>query len=129
MHRSISFYDEVFGAFDVEREVTTTEWTQYGRPGETGKICLTIPFDKRLVSGGNGAMLAFKADDYKAVETFHSAALQFGGPDEDAPGIHKDTHYVAYVRGPNETNSVHLRHNTSIDRDSSPILENQFACS
>ncbi|MEL7110910.1 MAG: VOC family protein [Pseudomonadota bacterium] len=100
MERSITFYDAVFGALGATRESTTAEWTQYGRSGDQAKVCLTVPYDKNRASGGNGAMLAFKADSYDAVDKFHSFALDLGGTDEGAPGIRDGTHYVAYIRDP-----------------------------
>ena len=100
MDRSIKFYDSVFRALGAVREVTTAAWTQYGRAGDQAKVCLTIPFDLGRASGGNGAMLAFKADDYEAVDEFHLAAMKHGGSDEGAPGVREGTHYVAYVRDP-----------------------------
>lgn len=100
MERSIVFYDSVLGALGAKRELSTPEWTQYGRDGERAKVCLTIPFNKGEPSGGNGPMLAFQAADYEAVDKFHSTALQLGGSNEGAPGIREDTHYVAYVRDP-----------------------------
>lgn len=100
MDRSIAFYDAVFAAVGAVRQVTTPNWTQYGRPGDRAKVCLTTPFDGERATNGNGAMLAFEVDDYAAVEAFHFAALRFGGSDEGAPGIREDTHYVAYARDP-----------------------------
>lgn len=100
MDRSIAFYDAVFGVLGAAREVTTPNWTQYGRPDERGKVCLTFPFAGGSPSGGNGAMLAFSADSYAAVDQFHTEALARGGSDEGLPGVREGTHYVAYVRDP-----------------------------
>ncbi|MGH1422868.1 MAG: VOC family protein [Hyphomonas sp.] len=100
MARSIAFYDSVLGALGAKRELSTPEWTQYGRGGERAKVCITFPYDKREPSGGNGPMLAFQAGDYQAVDKFHSEALRLGGSDEGAPGIREGTHYVAYIRDP-----------------------------
>ena len=100
MDRSIAFYDAVLGALGAAREVTTPNWTRYGRAGERAKICLATPFDKQRATFGNGAMWAFEAKDHAAVDAFHAAALALGGSDEGAPGIREGTHYVAYVRDP-----------------------------
>jgi catechol 2,3-dioxygenase-like lactoylglutathione lyase family enzyme len=100
MDRSIAFYDAAFGALGGVREFTSPTWTRYGRPGERSKVCLTVPFDGRPATFGNGTMLAFEAPDYAAVDAFYTAALAQGGTDEGAPGIREDTHYVAYARDP-----------------------------
>jgi catechol 2,3-dioxygenase-like lactoylglutathione lyase family enzyme len=98
MDRSIAFYDAVLGALGGVREVTTPNWTRYGRGGERAKVCLATPFDKQRATFGNGTMLAFEARDQAAVDAFHAAALAQGGSSEGAPGIREGTHYVAYVR-------------------------------
>ena len=100
MDRSIAFYDATLGALGAVREMTSTSWTRYGRPGERAKVCLTPPFDRQPATFGNGTMLAFQAPDHAAVDAFHAAALAKGGSDEGAPGIREGTHYVAYVRDP-----------------------------
>lgn len=100
MDRSIGFYDAVFGAIGAVREVTSPDWTRYGRAGERPKICLTTPYDGRTATHGNGTMLALEAADYAAVDAFHAAALRLGGTDEGLPGIREGTHYVAYARDP-----------------------------
>lgn len=100
MDRSIAFYDATLGALGAVREMTSTSWTRYGRPGERAKVCLTPPFDCQPATFGNGTMLAFQASDHAAVDAFHAAALAKGGSDEGAPGIREGTHYVAYVRDP-----------------------------
>ena len=100
MDRSIAFYDAVFGALGATRELTTPEWTRYGRARERAKVCLATPFDRQRATFGNGAMLAFEAPDHAAVDAFHAAALAQGGSDEGAPGVREGTHYAAYVRDP-----------------------------
>src|SRR5262245_45754684 len=100
MDRSIAFYDAVLGVLGAAREVTTANWTRYGRAGERAKVCLATPFDKQRATFGNGAMCAFEAKDHAAVDAFHATALALGGSDEGAPGIREGTHYVAYVRDP-----------------------------
>jgi catechol 2,3-dioxygenase-like lactoylglutathione lyase family enzyme len=100
MDRSIAFYDAVFGALGAAREITTANWTRYGRAGERAKVCLATPFDRERATFGNGAMLAFQAPDDAAVDAFHAAALALGGTDEGAPGIREGTAYAAYARDP-----------------------------
>jgi catechol 2,3-dioxygenase-like lactoylglutathione lyase family enzyme len=100
MDRSIKFYDAVFGALGGARELTTANWTRYGRAGERAKVCLATPFNRERATFGNGTMLAFETKDHAAVDAFHAAALAHGGTDEGAPGLREGTHYVAYARDP-----------------------------
>jgi catechol 2,3-dioxygenase-like lactoylglutathione lyase family enzyme len=100
MDRAIAFYDPVFAAIGGKREITSPEWTSYGRDGERAKFVLTQPYNRERATSGNGAMLAFRAESRAAVDAFHAAALANGGSDEGRPGVREETTYAAYVRDP-----------------------------
>jgi catechol 2,3-dioxygenase-like lactoylglutathione lyase family enzyme len=103
MDRAIAFYDAVFAPLGAVRETTSPTWTGYARPGERGKFFLTRPFDRAEASAGNGAMLAFLAEDRGAIDAFHAAALAHGGCCEGPPGVREGMNpvfYAAYVRDP-----------------------------
>ncbi len=61
------------------------------------------PFDGRPACAGNGAMVAFEANDQSQVQDLHAAALAAGGSDEGKPGF-RETYgprfYVGYLRDP-----------------------------
>lgn len=113
LERAIRFYDPVMQALGQQRCDTTGEpdqwqgWTGWGRYEQQGVIQLALwickPFDGRPATAGNGAMVAFKADSWRAVREFHAAALQYGGSDAGAPGLrlqYNPDFYAAYVRDP-----------------------------
>ena len=103
MARSIAFYDAVFAPLGGVRDVTSDTWTGYTRAGDRAKFFLTRPFNRAQATGGNGAMLAFLAEDRAAVDTFHAEALRTGGADEGPPGVREGMNpvfYAAYVRDP-----------------------------
>ncbi len=60
-------------------------------------------FDGQPASAGNGAMIAFEADNQQQVRRLYAAALAAGGLDEGAPGF-RDAYgprfYVCYLRDP-----------------------------
>ncbi|MEX0281956.1 MAG: VOC family protein [Arenibacterium sp.] len=61
------------------------------------------PFDGRPASSGNGAMVAFEAQNQQQVRDLHAAALAAGGADEGQPGFRADygaRFYVGYLRDP-----------------------------
>jgi catechol 2,3-dioxygenase-like lactoylglutathione lyase family enzyme len=61
------------------------------------------PFDGRPASAGNGAMIAFEAQNQSQVRALFAAALAAGGFDEGAPGFRASygSHfYVCYFRDP-----------------------------
>ena len=103
MARSIAFYDAVFAPLGAVRETTSETWTGYRRAGDRGWFFLTRPFNRETATNGNGAMLAFLADNRASVDAFHAAALSHGGVCDGAPGVRKGMDpifYAAYVRDP-----------------------------
>ncbi len=60
-------------------------------------------FDGRPASAGNGAMIAFEAQNQEQVRGLHAAALDAGGMDEGRPGFraaYGPQFYVGYLRDP-----------------------------
>jgi catechol 2,3-dioxygenase-like lactoylglutathione lyase family enzyme len=103
MTRSIAFYDAVFAPLGAPRESTSETWTGYHRAGDRTRFFLTRPFDRAAATNGNGAMLAFLAQDRAAVDAFYAAALAQGGTCEGPPGVRPGmdpVFYAAYVRDP-----------------------------
>jgi len=55
----------------------------------------------------HGAHVALSAENRRAVDAFHLAALAAGGKDNGAPGVREDyspTYYAAFVRDPDGNN-------------------------
>ncbi len=62
---------------------------------------VTLPFDGKPATIGNGSMPAFDAPSRAAVDAFYRAALAQGGSDEGAPGLrYRPNFYACYVRDP-----------------------------
>lgn len=59
---------------------------------------MTLPFDKRPASVGNGCMVALQAGSREQVDRVHARALGLGGSDEGAPGQRMEGFYAAYFR-------------------------------
>ena len=82
---ALPFYDAVLGAVGYARGPVDGGWAFYGRDGAPG-IGICKPFDGQAARGGNGIMIAFKADSQEQVTAAYQAALANGGVDEGAPG-------------------------------------------
>jgi catechol 2,3-dioxygenase-like lactoylglutathione lyase family enzyme len=110
--RAARFYDAALAPLGMVRRATEASEVGYGHPGDRrSRIWVTLPFDGRPASVGNGSMPAFVAPSQQAVQDFHKAALAAGGTDEGAPGLrpHGPAFYAAYVRDPdgNKLSAVH----------------------
>ena len=104
------FYAAALGALGMKRCVTgdpawdrtSAGWGTYEDDGRRElAFWIGTPFDGRPATIGNGAMVAFSAASWKAVDDFHAAALANGGTCDGPPGIRPHygaDFYAAYVR-------------------------------
>jgi len=110
--RSIHFYDAVMPTLGHRRCEPTDEsgwdniagWGTYENGGlQELALWVSVPFDGKPATSGNGTMIAFAASTRTQVDSFHQAAMENGGTSEGAPGIREryaPDFYVAYVRDP-----------------------------
>ncbi|MGH8201382.1 MAG: VOC family protein [Steroidobacteraceae bacterium] len=98
--RGARFYDAIAAELGVGRMGTSERIIIWGKPGGAAGIGLTLPFDGKAASVGNGVMAAFEAKDKAQVDRIHKLALSLGGKDEGAPGPRGEGFYAAYFRDP-----------------------------
>lgn len=112
--RALRFYDAALaplGHHRLAEDDPASRSATWGLDDPGPHLWVTEPFDGNPALPGNGTMVSFLADDRRAVDAFHAAALAAGGSDEGAPGLrpHYGPHfYAAYVRDPdgNKLNAV-----------------------
>jgi len=117
LERSAIFYDAVLGELGLRRRPVTPD----GGPAAAcwispdqalPRFYVYMPFDRKPMSAGNGAMAAFLAPSAAAVDAAHAAAMAHGGQDEGAPGPrphYGEGYYGAYLRDP-DGNKIHIVH-------------------
>src|SRR3954447_26466833 len=95
--RATAFYDASMAALGYARVFTGQSSMGYGLPGTDNDRLLLILQPEPVTPPGRGFHLAFIAPSREAVDRFYSAALEFGGTDQGAPGLrpHYGTHYYA----------------------------------
>lgn len=96
------FYDAVLATLGYRRVMEFLPYAvAYGEKGPA--FWVQVPHDQLAHSAGNGAHIAFTAQNKKHVDAFHAAALGAGAKDEGAPGPRPDYtehYYGAFVRDP-----------------------------
>ena len=70
----------------------------WGTSPEGTGLGVSIPFDKRPATVGNGCMVALQASSREQVDRVHAKALALGGTDEGPPGQRSEGFYAAYFR-------------------------------
>ncbi len=110
--RATRFYDAALAPLGLVRRATKESEVGYGRPDDTRtRLWITLPFDGKPATVGNGSMPAFPAPSQDAVRAFHAAALAQSGTDEGGPGLrpYGPAFFAAYVRDPdgNKLSAVH----------------------
>lgn len=96
---ALKFYDALFSSVGVKRLWKHEQMAAWGRSRAEPALCIASPFDGEPASVGNGAMIALRMTDRKAVDTLHAKSLQLGGSDEGLPGPRGDHgFYGGYCR-------------------------------
>ncbi len=98
--RGAKFYDAIAKELGVGRMMETERFIAWGKPGGGAGVGLTLPYDGKPASVGNGVMVGLEAKDKAHVDRIYKLALSLGGTDEGAPGPRGDGFYAGYFRDP-----------------------------
>lgn len=96
---AIKFYDAVLAPLGIAR--THTIENEAAAYGEQFEFWIGCSCTSQAASSGNGTHIAFNAPSRKAVDAFHSMAIEFGGKCEGPAGTrpeYGEGYYAAYVR-------------------------------
>src|SRR3989338_4023502 len=97
--RAVKFFDELFKELNAGRVMETEQFTAYGKDMHSPGVGITIPFDRKPATVGNGTMVALKADSPQQVDRIYDKAIKLGAKDEGKPGPRGDGgFYAAYFR-------------------------------
>ena len=98
--RGAKFYDALAKELDVGRMMETERFIAWGKPGGGAGLGLTLPYDGKSATVGNGVMVALEAKDKAHVDRIYKLALSMGGTDEGPPGPRGEGFYAGYFRDP-----------------------------
>ena len=96
--RASAFYDALLAELGATRMMQSERFVAWGvRPGLPG-LGVTLPFNEKAASVGNGVMVALEVDSKEKVHAVHRKALELGGTDEGPPGARSAQFYAGYFR-------------------------------
>ena len=98
--RGAKFYDAIAAELGLERYMDTGRAIGWRNPAVGIGLAITLPFDGKPASVGNGVMATIGAKDRDQVDRVYAVALANGGSDEGAPGVRANGFYAAYFRDP-----------------------------
>lgn len=94
------FYDGVLGTLGHPPGQLAGDRVVYAT--DAGILVVTVPFDKKAATPGNGITVGLNAPNPAAVDAFHAIGIELGGIDEGQPGPRTAIpgSYAAYLRDP-----------------------------
>ena len=96
--RGAKFYDAIAKEVGVDRRMESDRFIAWGKPGGGAGLGLSLPFDGKPATVGNGVMVALDAKDKEQVDRIYKLALSLGGTYEGPPGQRFDGFYADYFR-------------------------------
>ena len=85
-------------AMGATRAYATEKNVGWGWGIGTPMLIVTLPFDQRQATAGNGAMVAFDVATPEQVDALHAQVLALGGTTEGDPGPRGEHLYAGYWR-------------------------------
>jgi len=96
--RAAEFYDALLSGIGGKRFMEFDSFIAWQADPSRPGLAVTLPFDGKPATAGNGTMVALMVDSQEKVQQMHATALSLGASDEGAPGPRGDGFYGGYFR-------------------------------
>jgi predicted lactoylglutathione lyase len=96
--RAAAFYDALLAELGAKRMMEGDAFVAWSVRPDLPGLGITLPYDKKAATVGNGVMVALVVDSKEKVDALHRKALALGGTDEGAPGQRSPEFYAGYFR-------------------------------
>lgn len=108
--RAAAFYDGLLAEIGAGRFMESDKFVAWAVAPDQAALCVTLPYDGKPATVGNGTMVALAADSPERVRTLYARALALGATDEGAPGDRGEGFYAGYFRDldGNKLNFFHM---------------------
>jgi catechol 2,3-dioxygenase-like lactoylglutathione lyase family enzyme len=96
--RAAAFYDSLLAEIGAKRMMESDRFVAWQVRPDLPGLGVTLPFDTKPATVGNGVMVALALDSAAKVDALHRKALQLGATDEGGPGQRSEGFYAGYFR-------------------------------
>ncbi|MDP9140135.1 MAG: VOC family protein [Pseudomonadota bacterium] len=100
LEKAAAFYDALLGTVGAGRAFATEKLIMWSTGAGVPGICVTLPFDGKVATVGNGVMVALAMKNREQVDAFYNKAIELGATDEGALGERFPGFYAGYFRDP-----------------------------
>jgi predicted lactoylglutathione lyase len=112
LEKSVSFYDQLFETIGAGRFIETEQFVAWSAGADQPGVSVTVPFDGKAATVGNGTMVAIMLDSNDKVDAFYQKAIALGASCEGKPGLRGEMtgFYAGYFRDldGNKLNAFHM---------------------
>jgi predicted lactoylglutathione lyase len=110
LERAARFYDALLGEMGAKRFMDLGTFIVWGKNPRDAMLAITLPYDKKPATVGNGVMVALAAGSRENVDRLYRKALELGATDEGPAGPRGDQFYGGYFRDldGNKLNFFHM---------------------
>jgi predicted lactoylglutathione lyase len=98
LKRAATFYDALLAQIGAKRMMESDHFVAWAVRPDLPGLGVTVPYDKKSATVGNGVMVALVVDAKEKVDALHRKALELGATDEGAPGQRSPEFYAGYFR-------------------------------
>ncbi|MCW8871809.1 MAG: VOC family protein [Xanthomonadales bacterium] len=99
LERAVAFYDKLFAVLGAGRFMEDPgRFVAWAVAPDKPAISVTMPYDGKPATHGNGTMVALVVDSKEKVQEVYDKAMALGARDEGLPGPRMDGFYAAYFR-------------------------------
>jgi catechol 2,3-dioxygenase-like lactoylglutathione lyase family enzyme len=97
--RAVRFYDALFESMGIRRFMEEKDhFVAWAPSHDAPSVSVTVPFDGRPATVGNGVMVALERKSRGDVDAVYKKAIELGAACEGKPGPRTAGFYVAYFR-------------------------------
>ena len=97
--KAVAFYDELLSLLGAKRFMEFDgQFVAWAASPDKPGLSVSIPFDGKPATIGNGCMTALVVDSNEMVHKIYDKALELGGTDEGPAGPRGEGFYAGYFR-------------------------------